>query len=175
MSRPPRLHVDGGFCHVILRGNQREPIFFAPGDRERFVDVVAEMVQQCRMRVHAYCWMTNHVHLLMQVCDVRWATRSCALLADTRAWSRSACPRPATCSSGDIAGFSSTPTSIFLSSSGISTSIPCGPVSLQRPRSTRIPGTRPTRPGGHTIAHLRVHLAAFRPGAHGGTPSLRLA
>lgn len=70
MSRPPRLHVDGGFYHVILRGNHREPIFFATGDRERFADLVAEMIQQFRMRVHAYCWMTNHVHLLMQVSEV---------------------------------------------------------------------------------------------------------
>ena len=28
MPRPPRLHVDGGFYHVILRGNHREAIFF---------------------------------------------------------------------------------------------------------------------------------------------------
>ena len=70
MPRPPRLHVDGGFYHVILRGNHREAIFFTDSDRDRFASLVAEVIERFRMRVHAYCWMTNHVHLLMQVSDV---------------------------------------------------------------------------------------------------------
>jgi len=70
MSRKPRLHVDGGFYHVILRGNHRDRIFFKPTDRDRFAELVAENVERFRMRVHAYCWMSNHVHLLMQVADI---------------------------------------------------------------------------------------------------------
>jgi putative transposase len=70
MPRAPRLHVEGGFYHVILRGNHREAIFFTPGDRDRFAALAAEVIERFRMRVHAYCWMTNHVHLLMQVSDV---------------------------------------------------------------------------------------------------------
>ncbi len=69
MPRPPRLHVDGGFYHVILRGNHREPIFHGPADRDRFAEIVAEVIERYRMRVHAFCWMTNHVHLAMQVND----------------------------------------------------------------------------------------------------------
>lgn len=69
MSRSPRLHVDGGFYHVILRGNHREAIFFHPADRDLFASLIAEIIERFRMRVHAYCWMTNHVHLLMQVSD----------------------------------------------------------------------------------------------------------
>ena len=69
MPRKPRLHVDGAFYHVILRGNHREAIFFRPADRDMFASLVAEMLGRFRMRVHAYCWMTNHVHLLMQVSD----------------------------------------------------------------------------------------------------------
>ena len=70
MPRPPRLHVEGGFYHVILRGNHREPIFFGAADRDRFAELVGEVIERFRMRVHAYCWMTNHVHLLMQVSEV---------------------------------------------------------------------------------------------------------
>lgn len=69
MPRPPRIHVDGGFYHVILRGNHREAIFFSHSDRDRFAALVAEVIERFRMRVHAYCWMTNHVHMLMQVSD----------------------------------------------------------------------------------------------------------
>lgn len=69
MPRPPRLHIPGGFYHVILRGNHRENIFFCYDDRDRFADLVARAVERFQMRVHAYCWMTNHVHLLIQVSD----------------------------------------------------------------------------------------------------------
>lgn len=70
MPRSPRIHVEGGYYHVILRGNHREDIFFTRRDRDRFADLVAEVIERFRMRVHAYCLMTNHVHLLMQVSDV---------------------------------------------------------------------------------------------------------
>jgi putative transposase len=70
MPRAPRIHVEGGYYHVILRGNHREDIFFRPSDRDCFAGLVAEVIERFRMRVHAYCWMTNHVHLLMQVNEV---------------------------------------------------------------------------------------------------------
>ena len=70
MPRVPRLHVDGGFYHVILRGNHCQQIFFRPADRDRFGRLLAEVIERFRMRVHAYCLMTNHVHLAVQVSDV---------------------------------------------------------------------------------------------------------
>ncbi len=69
MARRPRLHVPGGFYHVTLRGNHRQPIFFAEADRELLGVVVAETVERLAARIHAYCWMTNHLHLLVQVAD----------------------------------------------------------------------------------------------------------
>ncbi len=52
MPRVPRLHVDGGFYHVILRGNHRQQIFFRPEDRDRFGTLLAEVIDRFRMRVH---------------------------------------------------------------------------------------------------------------------------
>ena len=69
MPRPTRLHVSGGLYHVILRGNHRQPIFLAPSDRTMLDDLVAESLARFGARVHAYCWMTNHVHLAVQVAD----------------------------------------------------------------------------------------------------------
>lgn len=69
MARRLRLHVPGGFYHVILRGNHRQPVFFAEADRDRLDDVVAEAVHRLAARVHAYCWMTNHIHVLVQISD----------------------------------------------------------------------------------------------------------
>jgi putative transposase len=69
MPRQPRIHVPGGFYHVTLRGNHRQDIFFLPADRITLNEIVAEVITRFQARVHAYCWMTNHVHILIQVGD----------------------------------------------------------------------------------------------------------
>lgn len=69
MPRLPRIHVPGGFYHVILRGNHRQDIFFCDEDRQLLESIVGEIISRFCARVHAYCWMTNHIHLLIQVSD----------------------------------------------------------------------------------------------------------
>jgi REP element-mobilizing transposase RayT len=70
IPRRLRLHAPGGFYHVTLRGNHRQPIFFVDGDRDLLDIVVTDAIDQLTARVHAYCWMTNHLHLLVQISDV---------------------------------------------------------------------------------------------------------
>ncbi|RPI14065.1 MAG: transposase [Lysobacterales bacterium] len=67
MARPSRLHVPGGLYHVTLRGNHREPIFREDGDTARLETIVGDACERDRARVHAYCWMPNHIHLLVEV------------------------------------------------------------------------------------------------------------
>ena len=69
MPRRPRLHMPYGYYHVTLRGNHRQAIFFRDSDRATLETIVAESLQLVSARLHAYCWMTNHVHLLVQVSD----------------------------------------------------------------------------------------------------------
>lgn len=69
MPRPPRLHVPGGCYHVILRGNHREPLFGSPADRTALNEIVASVIERFDARVHAFCWMTNHLHALLQIAD----------------------------------------------------------------------------------------------------------
>lgn len=66
MPRPLRLHVPGAFYHVTLRGNHRQRIFFTPGDRKLFERITAEVIERFSARLHAFCLMTNHVHLVIQ-------------------------------------------------------------------------------------------------------------
>ncbi len=70
MGRKPRLHYPGALYHVILRGNAREKIFFANTDRNRFYLFLQEAAARYRFRVHAFCLMTNHIHLALQVGDI---------------------------------------------------------------------------------------------------------
>lgn len=67
MPRSPRLHIPGAFYHVTLRGNHRQNIFFSAADRGLFDDITAEVLERFTARLHAYCWMTNHVHMLLQI------------------------------------------------------------------------------------------------------------
>ena len=69
MARKPRLHVPGGLYHVILRGNARQDVFLTVADRHCFYELMAEGVKRFGYRVHAFCLMSNHVHLALQVGD----------------------------------------------------------------------------------------------------------
>lgn len=69
MPRKARLHVAGGIYHVTLRGNAREPIFFREKDRDRLNQLFAKGLQRYQCRLHAFCWMTNHLHAAIQVSD----------------------------------------------------------------------------------------------------------
>lgn len=67
MPRLPRLHVPGGCYHVTLRGNHREALFTTAADRHRLNEIVAEALAKYEARIHAFCWMTNHLHAFIQV------------------------------------------------------------------------------------------------------------
>lgn len=69
MPRLPRLHVPGATYHVTARGNHRQNIFFKHADRQRLDEFMADALDRTGARIHAYCWMTNHLHLLVQVAD----------------------------------------------------------------------------------------------------------
>jgi len=64
MPRLPRLHVPGAHYHVILRGNHREALFGCSADRDALNDIVADVIGRFDARLHAFCWMTNHLHAL---------------------------------------------------------------------------------------------------------------
>lgn len=64
MARRPRLCVTGVPQHVIQRGNNRLPTFFAERDYQFYLDCLCDAVRKYGCRVHAYVLMTNHVHLL---------------------------------------------------------------------------------------------------------------
>ena len=52
MARKPRLHVPGGFYHVMLGGNGGQDIFFTAADRRQFYRLIREGSQRFEYRVH---------------------------------------------------------------------------------------------------------------------------
>jgi putative transposase len=65
MARLPRLILPGQPHHVILRGNNRQAIFFSDHDREHLLVALTEVAMQYGVAVHAYVLMDNHLHLLL--------------------------------------------------------------------------------------------------------------
>src|SRR5437868_13433376 len=70
MARKPRVHYPGAYYHVMLRGNGGMQIFNNDADRNMFLDLMQESIIRFKYRVHAFCLMSNHVHVVMQVCEV---------------------------------------------------------------------------------------------------------
>ena len=65
MARLPRLILPGQPHHVILRGNNRQAIFFSDHDRQHLLETLAEVAAQYHVAIHAYVLMDNHLHLLL--------------------------------------------------------------------------------------------------------------
>ena len=66
MPQPPRLQSDEVLYHLTTRGVDRRPIFLDDDDRRFFLRLLARVVRLDGFVVHAYCLMTNHVHLLVE-------------------------------------------------------------------------------------------------------------
>jgi putative transposase len=70
MARKARIHMSGAIYHVILRGNARQDIFSDDKDRYRFFDILQKSCERFHHRIHAFCLMTNHLHLEIQVGEI---------------------------------------------------------------------------------------------------------
>ena len=60
-----RVVAPGYPQHVIHRGNNRQDIFFADGDFERYLAWLGDAARRHDCAIHAYVLMTNHIHLLV--------------------------------------------------------------------------------------------------------------
>lgn len=67
MARYPRLHYFDAMYHVMLRGNYRQNIFSVREDYLYFYKLLEEVTDLYECKVHLFCLMTNHVHLVIQV------------------------------------------------------------------------------------------------------------
>ena len=69
MARPERLVVPGVAMHVRQRGVNRGDCFIDDTDRLVFLSQLRNLVASTACALHAYCLMTNHVHLLLTPAD----------------------------------------------------------------------------------------------------------
>src|SRR5664279_2678987 len=65
MPRRPRLIRPETPLHIIQRGNNRSVCFHAEDDFLFYLDWLARAAHDTGCVIHAYCLMSNHVHLLL--------------------------------------------------------------------------------------------------------------
>lgn len=65
MPRRERIDFDGAIHHVMNRGVDRQPVFFADADRVEFGYRLAAIHRDFGVETLAYCLMDNHYHLLL--------------------------------------------------------------------------------------------------------------
>jgi REP element-mobilizing transposase RayT len=66
MSRPHRLWLHEGVYHLTIRGNNRQPIFLASDDYDRYLRELWDVRERYPFHLLAYALMTNHVHLVVR-------------------------------------------------------------------------------------------------------------
>ena len=71
MPRLPCYVLPGQPQHVIVRGNNREPIFYSDQDYQFYLDKLHQACVKHQCDLHADVLMTNHAHLLITGIRVR--------------------------------------------------------------------------------------------------------
>ncbi|MBS7261842.1 MAG: transposase, partial [Treponema sp.] len=65
MARKPRKESSSQKYHIILRGNNKQLLFYDEKDCEFFLKRVFKYADQLEVKIYSYCLMGNHVHILL--------------------------------------------------------------------------------------------------------------
>jgi len=69
MARRQRFHSPKSVYHVMLRGNNGQPIFFSEGDKSRMCLLLQQGTERFGHSIEAFCFMCNHIHLAVRVSE----------------------------------------------------------------------------------------------------------
>lgn len=66
MARKFRTWYPGAMYHITSRGNRRSALFYDDIDRKTYLELLEETKAFYPFHLHAYCLMTNHIHLQLE-------------------------------------------------------------------------------------------------------------
>ena len=69
MARGIRTKSESGIYHIVLRGINKQEVFHTEEDYYKFIHILSICKSISGFRLHAYCLMSNHVHILIQECN----------------------------------------------------------------------------------------------------------
>ena len=65
MSRSAREYSSSGIYHIVFRGVNQQSIFEEKADYEKLKRAIAIVKEEMKFKIYAYCFMSNHVHLVI--------------------------------------------------------------------------------------------------------------
>lgn len=71
LARTARLKSSTDIYHVILRGINRQQIFYEEEDYDYFIGLLERFRDISHYEIYAYCLMGNHIHLLIKVQETK--------------------------------------------------------------------------------------------------------
>ena len=69
MAYPVRIHLPDLIYHILNRGNNRQVVFIEDKDYLRYLEILKRYKEKFQFKIFAYCLMTNHIHLILQISD----------------------------------------------------------------------------------------------------------
>ena len=70
IARKLRTWFPGAVYHIMHRGVRRKAIFQEEMDYQVLLQVLKNSLEKYKCILHAYCLMTNHIHLLLETGDM---------------------------------------------------------------------------------------------------------
>jgi len=67
MARLPRIHIEGALFYVTSRGDNERQIFKDKEDYSAYQQLLKKYQEQYGFKLLAYCFLPNHLHLLMEL------------------------------------------------------------------------------------------------------------
>ena len=67
MTKQIRKFSTSDVYHIIIKGNNDSDIFYDDMDRKIFIEKVKLTKKEFKYKVYAYCLMSNHVHMVIEV------------------------------------------------------------------------------------------------------------
>ena len=83
IARKLRTWFPGAVYHIMHRGVRRRAIFQEEMDYQVLLKVLKNSLEKYKCILHAYCLMTNHIHLLLETGDME-IEYSCAVTPQVR-------------------------------------------------------------------------------------------
>lgn len=69
IARKLREWYPGAIYHLMHRGVRRTEIFSDETDYHVFLEILKVALDKYQCKIHAYCMMTNHIHLLLETSE----------------------------------------------------------------------------------------------------------
>ena len=66
MSRIARVFSESGVYHILFRGVNQQNLFEEASDFKKLKDTIRFVKQEIDFEIYAYCFMSNHVHIVLK-------------------------------------------------------------------------------------------------------------